>query len=148
MTRAWEKLTAGDFPHRTSENVRFCDTDAVGHVNNVAFGAYLETGRVGLIYDNNIRKTFDTQGFQLVLAQLNQSFRNELNWPGKVEVATGIIKIGRSSITMLQGLFKDGVCASTAEAVLVLMDLKTRKSTPLPEAVIPLLEQLRVDLEV
>lgn len=148
MTRAWEKLILTDFPHHTTENIRFCDTDAVGHVNNVSFGAYLETGRVGLIYDHKIRVNFEENGLQLVLAQLNQGFVNELNWPGNVDIATGISRIGNSSITMLQALFKDGTCACTAEAVLVLMDLKTRKSTPLPEAVIPMLDQLRVDLEI
>jgi hypothetical protein len=33
------------FPHWLTERVRWSDTDLVGHVNNLSFGTYIETGR-------------------------------------------------------------------------------------------------------
>ncbi len=142
MSTAWQNLTVNDFPHRTMEQVRFSDTDSVGHVNNVAFAAYLETGRVSMTYDMGIRELLKGTDTHFVIAQLNLSYRGEMNWPGKVEVGTGISKVGRSSVTMLQAMYQQGTCTSTAEAVLVLMNMTSRKSTPLPANIIPVFEKL------
>jgi acyl-CoA thioester hydrolase len=35
----------GSFTHWCSEHVRWSNTDLVGHVNNLSFAAYCETGR-------------------------------------------------------------------------------------------------------
>ncbi len=34
-----------EFPLRTSDKVRYGDTDRQGHVNNAVFSTFLETGR-------------------------------------------------------------------------------------------------------
>jgi acyl-CoA thioester hydrolase len=43
-----------------------------------------------------------------------------------------VTQIGTTSVQFGQGLFVDGACRATAETVTVLMDLNTRKSTPIP----------------
>jgi acyl-CoA thioester hydrolase len=45
-----------------------------------------------------------------------------------------ILSVGRSSITVGQGLFAGDSCAATAESVIVLTDATTRRSTPVPDA--------------
>ena len=35
--------------HHTELQMRFSDTDALGHVNNIAFASYAETGRVDFL---------------------------------------------------------------------------------------------------
>jgi len=57
----------------------------------------------------------------------------ELNWPGIVDIGTGIAKIGTSSITVYQGLFQDGTLLATAETVIVQVDNENKKSKPLTE---------------
>ncbi|MGH1349224.1 MAG: acyl-CoA thioesterase [Methyloligellaceae bacterium] len=142
MNNTWQNLTIDDFPHQTMEQVRFSDTDSVGHVNNVAFAAYLETGRVSLTHESGVREQLKGTGTHFVIAQLNLSYRGEMSWPGKVRIGTGITKTGRSSVTMVQAMYQGDLCTSTAEAVLVLMDMTSRKSTPLPENIIPLFQKL------
>jgi acyl-CoA thioester hydrolase len=44
-----------------------------------------------------------------------------------------ILAVGRSSLTVAQGLFVGDACAATAETVIVMTDVATRRSTPLPE---------------
>ena len=38
------------FRHWVAEQVRFCDTDMAGHVNNVSIAAYVESGRLAHCY--------------------------------------------------------------------------------------------------
>jgi acyl-CoA thioester hydrolase len=59
-----------------------------------------------------------------------------------VEIGTGVTKIGRSSFTLAQGLFNEGRCVASVEAVIVLFDGATRVSRPLPPTARAILERL------
>jgi acyl-CoA thioester hydrolase len=128
------------YPLRTTDTIRFGDTDRQGHVNNAAFATYCESGRVAFLYDPS--GSLAPPGCSFVIARLTIDFRREANWPGTVEIGTRILTIGRSSFTLAQGLFQGGTCFATAESVLVLMDHSTRKSTPLPPGLVATLEKL------
>ena len=67
------------------------------------------------------------------IAKLVLEFRSEMHWPGTVEVGTRIERIGRSSVTLCQALFMDGLCVATAEPVVVGIDATSRRPVPLPE---------------
>jgi acyl-CoA thioester hydrolase len=112
--------------------IRYGDTDRQGHVNNAVFATFLESGRVRFLYDPSNDMPPPGSGF--VIAQMLVDFREELHWPGEVEIGTVVLKIGRSSVSLGQGLFSGERCVATAETVLVLMDDKTRRSTPFPDA--------------
>jgi acyl-CoA thioester hydrolase len=47
------------------------------------------------------------------------SFLAESHWPGQVELGTGVVRIGSSSITVGAAAFKDGVCIAAAEMTVV-----------------------------
>ena len=83
-------------------------------------------------------------GTTSVLARLDINFLKELHWPGSVEIGTGVAEIGRSSFTFLQAIFRDGECAATGRATMVMIDATTRRARPLPEQAIVRLEALRV----
>ena len=135
-----------DFPGRTGDIIRFGDLDPQGHVNNTVFATFFETGRVMFLREpgNALRNALHPAGTTSVLARLDISFLREMHWPGEVEIGTGVATIGRSSYTFLQAIFHEGHCAATAHATMVMIDAKTRKSSPLPEAVIARLEGWRV----
>jgi acyl-CoA thioester hydrolase len=114
----------------TSDKLRFNDTDMLGHVNNAVFATACETGRVTFLYDPEHPMAPD--GTDFVVVRLVIDFRREMRYPGTVEIGTRITRVGRSSITMGQGLFKDGECVATAEGTCVLIDRETRKAVPLP----------------
>ncbi|WP_343068662.1 acyl-CoA thioesterase [Kaustia mangrovi] len=68
------------------------------------------------------------------MARLTIDFRAEIVWPGEVEIGTRVAAVGRSSLTLEQGVFQNGQCAARAESVIVLMDEATRRSRPLSPA--------------
>jgi len=113
--------------------LRFGDLDRQNHVNNVAFATFCESGRVRFI-DTIARPLLDpTDLFALV--KITIDYHHEVRFPGAVEVGTRLTRLGRSSVGFGQGLFNEGRCVATAEAVVVLMDGTTRKSKPFPETV-------------
>jgi len=114
------------YPHWCSDTVRFSDQDAAGHVNNVAICAYLETARLTFMRDMGLMT--NANGTRGISAGMTVSFLAESHWPGKVELGTGVMKIGTSSITVGSAAFKDGVCIAAAEMTVV----RLKGTTPYP----------------
>lgn len=135
-----DNVTLDDFPSRTSDKVRYRDTDRQGHVNNAVFATLLETGRVEILYAPE--SPLASPGCAFVIARLVLEFRSEIRWPGTVEIGTRVASIGRSSVTLEQGLFQEGRCVASAETVIVLMDESTRRSRSLSDAAIERLSSL------
>lgn len=119
----------------TEEIVRFQDLDRVGHVNNVAFCVYAESGRVDFAEAVWPGSTAG-QGIGWAIVNFNLHFRAQAHYPGRVKVGTAVTRIGTTSLTMSQGLFMadDGSCFATAESALVWLEFKTGKPVPLPQA--------------
>ena len=119
------------YSHWMTELVRWSDTDMVGHVNNIAFAVYCETGRTHFMRkfvdkDANPRAMF-------LIAQLTVNFIGEINWPATIDIGTGVLSVGRSSCRVGQGLFDDERCVGSAESIMVMIDEKTRKSCEIPD---------------
>ena len=115
----------------TRDTLRYADTDRQGHINNAVFATFLESGRVAFLYDPTA--PLAPAGCEFVIARLAIDFRAEMRWPGMVDVGSVILSVGRSSITVGQGLFAGDRCAATAESVIVLTDAATRRATPVPD---------------
>ena len=116
MTHDGDLSQAGGFEHWTTDTVRFSDLDAVGHINNVAIAAYVESGRVA--FGHELRSAGDP-GTSFILARLAIDYRAQGHYPGQVRVGTRLVRLGRTSFAVGHGVFKDGVCLATAECVLV-----------------------------
>lgn len=129
------------YPARTTDKVRYADTDRQGHVNNAVFASFLETGRVEVLYAAS--GSLHDVGASFVIARLAVDFRAELVWPGDVTIGTRVARVGTSSVTLDQGLFQEGRCAATAQTVIVHVDDATKKSKPLSAAAVARLESLR-----
>jgi acyl-CoA thioester hydrolase len=104
------------FTHWATDTVRFSDQDAVGHINNVAIAAYVESGRVGFGFS---LRGADDPGSSFVLAHLSIDYRAQGHYPGDIRVGTRLAALGRTSFTVQHGVFKDDECLATAECVLV-----------------------------
>jgi acyl-CoA thioester hydrolase len=112
------------YPHWCSDTVRFSDQDAAGHINNVALCAYLETARLTFIRDMGMMSRGE-DGIRGISAGMTVSFLAESHWPGKVELGTGVMRIGISSITVGSAAFKDDLCIAAAEMTVVRLKGKT-----------------------
>ena len=120
-----------DYPHRVTDMVRFGDLDPQGHANQAVFSTYFESGRVAMFRTPDLG--IGVPGVTFVLVRIEINFMKELHWPASIEIGTGVADFGRSSFTVAQAIFRDGVCAATARATLVCIDLATRKAKPLPQ---------------
>ncbi|MBT3306192.1 MAG: acyl-CoA thioesterase [Alphaproteobacteria bacterium] len=129
---------AATFQHWTPVSLRFSDQDSLGHVNNVAYAAYVEQGRVALI-DKLLRTRGD--GIDYILASVQIDYRREMHFPGTVDIGGRLLRIGNKSISTGYGLFKDGINVATASSVNVFFDPATRKTLAIPEALRRVLEE-------
>lgn len=119
----------GIFAHWLDERVRFSDTDMMGHVNNTAYAAFCESGRVSF----NRAAVPGFVGGHGLIARVAINYLGETNFPAIVHVGTGVVAIGNSSYTLAQGLFVENRCVATSEAVLVRINPQSRRPVPLPD---------------
>jgi acyl-CoA thioester hydrolase len=126
--------------HETSIQVRFCDTDAIGHVNNACFANYAEVGRL------EFAKAAGQEVTALILARLAIDFRAQINLGDSVLVRTWVERIGRSSITMKQTILTNGEIAADVGAVVVYFDYAANRPRELPAEQKKPLEQYLPDM--
>lgn len=123
-----EPLPLDAYPSRATAEIRYADLDRQGHVNNAVFATYSEIGRVAFLYGSE--RPLAPEGCSFVVARLTIEFREELFWPGTVDIGTGVTRIGRTSFGLSQALYANGRCAATIDGVLVLLG-PSREPMPL-----------------
>jgi acyl-CoA thioester hydrolase len=121
----------GSYTSWAMDKLRLGDTDRQGHVNNAIFATFAETGRIEFMRDDLLKLDRDGLGFVVVRVEID--FRGELHWPGKVDIGTRLLAIGRTSWRLEHGIFAGDRCVATSVSVMVTIDAATRRPTPLPE---------------
>ena len=111
-------------------DVRFRDLDPMGHVNNAVQLSYIEQARAGYFADivGKLLHSVDT-----VLVHATIDYEAPITWETDVVVTIDTVDLGESSITMTYTITADGVTASTAETVQVVVD-ESDRSRPIPES--------------
>ena len=93
---------AGDFAHRVEIDVRFRDTDAMGHVNNAVYLTYCEMARIRYWTDVTgepvTHRHVGTES--LILAEARITYRAQAFYGEIITVQTRATRIGRSSFTL------------------------------------------------
>jgi len=106
--------------------VRFGDTDALGHVNNAVYASYAELGRIHYIAQLGLPAT----GF--ILARLAMDFRRQVKLGERCWITTEMARVGNTSMTMRQVMYAEGEVACEYEAVVVWFDYETNRPVPIP----------------
>jgi acyl-CoA thioester hydrolase len=137
----------GDFAHRVAIDVRFADTDAMGHVNNAVYLTYCETAR--------IRYWSDVTGEplaarhhgaeSLILAEARITYRAQVFHTDFVTVETRASRIGRSSFVLehrLTACEPGGAprLVALSESVLVRYDYTLGRAAELDEPFVAAIE--------
>lgn len=115
--------------HHTDIQVRFADTDALGHINNASFALYAEYARVHFL------KTLDTDVQTLILAHLSLDFRKQVRFGEEVAVKTWVERVGNSSVTLAQEILAEGELACSVGSVVVHFDYEAQKAKKIPDGV-------------
>ena len=116
-------------PFHTDIQVRFNDTDALGHLNNTSFALYAEYARVEFL--DNLR----TGDVYLILAHIALDFLKQVKFREEVYVLTQVEKMGNSSLTLVQDVYAGDEVAAKVRSVVVLFDYGTQKSVRIPDEV-------------
>ena len=122
------------FTYWCEDKIRFADLDTYGHLNNVAYATFAESGRVDFL-SAIIENSLDGAGEGWVIAKLTINFLSSAYYPGQVRIGNVIRRIGNSSVLLDQGLFTKGKCFGSCKSVLVWADSKNEVSRPLPDQV-------------
>lgn len=139
-----DQTTRGAFRFWAREQIRFADLDPLGHVNNNAIGVLLESARVVMFARAGVPVTGDGSGTGpgIMLARLAIDFRSEGRYPGSLDIGIALARIGRSSISLREGIFDGERCVATAESVCVLIDFASRRPMEVSEAMRARFEEL------
>ena len=130
----------GTYPIWTTDSIRYRDLDPNEHVNHGAMNEFFEDGRVRFRQEHFRSVEPDIlAGF--VLARHTIEYHKPLFFPGDVDIGTAIIRVGRTSYTLLQGLFHNGECIATAEVISVFVDSKSGAPTPISDDLRALMER-------
>ena len=109
--------------HHSDIQMRFADTDALGHVNNGSFIVYAETGRLQFLalLGGAVRS--------LILAHISADFRRQVKFGEVVAVETWVERIGTTSVTLRQLVHASGAVAVEVRSVVVSFDYKSQRPT-------------------
>lgn len=124
---------------RTEHEIRFADIDMLGHVNNGAFGSFMESSRstlcaeLGMIGEASV-----------ALVRFEIDYIREMRWPGRVIATTAVESLGNASFRLRQATFQGETCTAEAIATLVRLNLTTRRAMPIDDALRMKLEAWRL----
>ncbi len=121
----------------------FCDTDALGHINNTKLPVWFEQARNDLFHI--FTPDLDPQKWQLILAKIEVEYTGELFYGRDVTIKTYVGHIGNSSFQVCQEAWQDGKMGAKGIATMVHYSFADKKSQPLTDHHRKELEQLQQD---
>ncbi len=116
-------------------DMRWGDMDAYGHINNVRFFDYFQEARI--LWLSNVGVKINDPQFGFVVVNISCDFTRELNYPTQLMSSIDVVKIGRSSITLIQTVYdlnEPGKIYGKGQTVMVWRDHQTGSSCPMSES--------------
>jgi len=120
----------------TQTPTRWGDCDMFGHVNNVQFVRYYESGRLDYFHRLLELNTGPEVVNSLIIADIHVTFLRQINHPCALEVGSRISRLGNSSFDFEAAIFAQGEDEpySTATAACVWFNFRDNRSQPIPPA--------------
>jgi acyl-CoA thioester hydrolase len=136
----FELADRGIYGFATSENLRFADVDANGHINNGSFIEMMENARVS--YLRQIVRS-GLPRFRLVIGRIEADFKRQMFYPGTATACARLIEAHERKCVIGQALFDgEGHCTAIQKVIMVSLDEKTHRSTPFDPVVRAALDTL------
>lgn len=119
--------------HEFQVNVRFGETDALGHINNTSYFIYLEEARVK--YFETLGYSMDVKKWNFILASTKCDFLSQGYFNQILTVKTWVSRIGSKSFQLDHEI----VCSQRSDliarghAVVVYFDFDKQESAVIPD---------------
>jgi acyl-CoA thioester hydrolase len=133
------RLDNAIFPHQARVATRFADLDQYQHVNNVAVAGVFEEARYPFF--QRVELSSEPR-CQLVIAACTIEYATDMLYPDPVDIVTGVLEIGRTSVQLAQVARQNG--RVTAYAVMVQVSRNEQGPVPLPDAWRARFESLKI----
>ena len=105
---------------------RFCETDALGHINNTMVAQWFEGARDPVF--EWFTPDLCVNKWTLILARTVVDFHAELKYGQAVCLKTYISRIGNSSFDVYQEAWQQGIKCASGTATMVYFDYDNKKS--------------------
>lgn len=113
---------------------RFCETDALGHINNTVIAQWFEGAREPIF--KIFTPDLDVNQWKLILAKISVDFHAELHYGKPVELRTFISRLGNSSFDVYQEAWQENKKCASGTAVMVQFDYQTKSAKPLSAEIV------------
>ena len=130
-------MNRSDFRHVVPLTVQWGDMDALGHVNNVVYFRYAESGRISYFDDLVDHDPAIWGGEGPILADIRCTFLDQLRYPADIEICTRTARLGGKSMTVEAAIFPvDSESAAAAlSAVIVWFDYEKQATVQIPDRI-------------
>lgn len=123
-------------PFAHSFRVRYAECDPQGVVFNAHYLAYLDTGITELWREavGGYQSMID-QGIDMVVVETTLRFHTPARFDDLLRLEVEISRLGNTSISSAHRIMRDDELVLEASLHHVLVDLKTRSKTPIPDRI-------------
>ncbi len=126
---------------QTSIRPRFCDTDALGHINNTVIPVWFLEAREPVL--GWFAPGGDLDAGSIAVVRVEVDYLGETRFGEDVTVHTRVENVGNSSFVLLQDLDQAGEITARGRTTLVHFDADSRGSKPVPDEIRSKLEEHR-----
>jgi len=138
------RLLLDTYPYQCELQIRLADIDHGQHVNNAAVAAYHEEARarmhIGLMGISSVVERDRVGGG--VVAHVSIHYLREILYGAAVTGCVAVSAFGRTSYTLGQALFQNGICVGACDTVIAWRE--AGRPTPVPAPLRLRLDTLRM----
>ncbi len=144
MSERAARLSRADFKLFRPIATRWMDNDVYGHVNNVVYYSYFDTGVNAHLVDNGVLDPATSPVTGLVV-ETSCTYFESISFPETVEAGIAVTALGRSSVTYRVAIFKAGaeLAAAQGRFTHVYVDRASGRPVEIPAGTRAVLEPLR-----
>jgi len=123
-----------NFKHKVPVQLRFNDTDALGHINNSVYFSFYDLGK-SEYFKAILGKKINPQNVDIVIVHAEVDFLSPIFLTDEIEVQTTVSAIGNKSFTLMQNILdtKTNCIKCVCKTVMVGFDNKKQTSKPISE---------------
>lgn len=133
------------YPLRFPLQTRYGDMDSNAHLNNVAIARFIEESRLRL-HQKILAHGAPVNPGAVMIVHVEIDYLGEGHYPGDIEAAIGLRRLGRSSYTLAHALFQFGRPFVLAESVMVSVAAGQSKPAPVAGPLAERLQNVQVQL--
>jgi acyl-CoA thioester hydrolase len=143
MSTREPRLSRADFKLFRAIPTRWHDNDVFGHVNNVVYYGWFDTGVNAWLVEQGFLDPATSPVVGLVV-ETSCTYFESVAFPETVEVGLAVARLGTSSVTYRLGIFREGGQAVAAQGRFthVYVERATQKPVPIPAPLRAALEAL------